>query len=143
MDGIDVAVCRLAAGQPRLVELLGARTVPWDPGLAARLRGADAADALELARLNRLTGEAFADAAAELARELSVSLDLVGSHGQTVAHEHGVATLQIGEAAVLAERLGCPVVAISGRTTSLPAAAARPWCRWSTAGCCRGRAWAS
>ena len=37
MDGIDVAVCRLAAGQPRLVELLGARTVPWDPGLAARL----------------------------------------------------------------------------------------------------------
>ena len=70
MDGIDVAVCRLAAGQPRLVELLGARTVPWDPELAARLRGADAADALELARLNRLAGEAFADAAAELAAEL-------------------------------------------------------------------------
>ena len=35
-------------------------------------------------------------------------LDLVGSHGQTVYHEHGVATLQIGEAAILAERLGCP-----------------------------------
>lgn len=111
MDGIDVAVCRLAAGQPRLVELLGARTVPWDPELAMRLRSADAADALELARLNRLTGEAFADAAAELARELGVGLDLVGSHGQTVAHAHGVTTLQIGEAAMLAERLGCPVVA--------------------------------
>ena len=110
MDGIDVAVCRVAAGEPRLLELLGARTVPWDEGLAARLLRAHAADALELSRLNRLTGEAFADAAADLAEALAVTLDLVGSHGQTVAHEHGVATLQIGEAAFLAERLGCPVV---------------------------------
>src|SRR3954470_20016019 len=111
MDGIDVAVCRVAAGEPQLVALLGARTVPWQPATAERLRLAYRADALELARLGRLVGEAFADAAAELAVELGVDLDLVGSHGQTIAHEHGVATLQIGEAAVLAERLGCPVVA--------------------------------
>ena len=52
----------------------------------------------------------FAAAAAGLAAELGVDLDLVGSHGQTIAHEHGIATLQIGEAAFLAERLGCPVV---------------------------------
>lgn len=110
MDGIDVAVCRITAGQPRLLELLGATTMPWDPALAARLLRAHAADALELSRLNRLTGEAFADAAAGLALTLGVTLDLVGSHGQTVAHEHGVATLQIGDAAFLAERLGCPVV---------------------------------
>jgi anhydro-N-acetylmuramic acid kinase len=112
MDGIDVAVCRVAAGgEPRLLEVLGARTVTWDAGLAARLMAAGhAADASELARLNRLVGEAFAAAAAALATELGVRLDLVGSHGQTVAHEHGVATLQIGEAAFLAERLGCPVV---------------------------------
>jgi len=110
MDGIDVAICRVTAGEPRLVELIGARTVPWDAALAARLRLAHAADALELARLNRLTGAAFAAAAAGLAAELGVTLELVGSHGQTVAHEHGMTTLQIGEAAVLAERLGCPVV---------------------------------
>lgn len=110
MDGIDVAICRVAAGVPRLLELLGATTVPWDEVVAARLLQAHAADALELSRLNRLTGEAFAAAAAGLAGTLGVTLDLVGSHGQTVAHEHGVATLQIGEAAFLAERLGCPVV---------------------------------
>ena len=57
-----------------------------------------------------LTGEAFAAAVAGLAAELGVRVDLAGSHGQTVAHEHGVATLQIGEAAFLALRLGCPVV---------------------------------
>jgi anhydro-N-acetylmuramic acid kinase len=111
MDGIDVAICRIAAGSPRLLEQLGARTLPWAPEVAARLRAAHSADALELARLNRLVGEAFADAAADLASELGVALDLVGSHGQTIAHEHGVTTLQLGEAAILAERLGCPVVA--------------------------------
>ncbi|MFL5332917.1 MAG: anhydro-N-acetylmuramic acid kinase [Geminicoccaceae bacterium] len=110
MDGIDVAVCRVAAGEPRLVALLGARTVPWPPATAERLRLAYRADALELARLGRLVGEVFAEAAAELAAELGVDLDLAGSHGQTIAHEHGVATLQIGEAAFIAERLGCPVV---------------------------------
>ena len=28
MDGIDVAICRVGAGEPRLLALLGARTVP-------------------------------------------------------------------------------------------------------------------
>ena len=111
MDGIDVDVCRIGSGEPRLLELLGARTVPWAPGLAARLRAAHGADALELARLNRLVGEAFAAAADEVARATGVGLELVGSHGQTIAHDHGYTTLQLGEAAVLAERLGCPVVA--------------------------------
>jgi anhydro-N-acetylmuramic acid kinase len=111
MDGIDVAVCRVAAGTPRLVAVLGARTVAWEPALAERLRAAHGAPALEIARLGRAVGEAFADAAAALATELGVGLDLIGSHGQTVAHEHGLTTLQIDEAAVLAERLGCPVVA--------------------------------
>jgi anhydro-N-acetylmuramic acid kinase len=110
MDGIDVAICRVPRGEPRSVELLGARTVPWDETLAARLRRAHEADAQELARLDRLVGEAFADAAAGLAAELGLVLELVGSHGQTVYHEHGVTTLQIGEAAFLAARLGCPVV---------------------------------
>jgi anhydro-N-acetylmuramic acid kinase len=34
----------------------------------------------------------------------------VGCHGQTIYHEGGVSTLQIGEAAVIAERLGVPVI---------------------------------
>lgn len=110
MDGIDVAICRVAAGEPRLLELLGARTESWPPEIAERLRLAHRADAPEIARLGRVVGEAFAAAAAALAAELGVALDLVGSHGQTIAHEHGVTTLQIGEAAFIAERLGCPVV---------------------------------
>ena len=37
-------------------------------------------------------------------------LDLIGSHGQTVYHEHALISLQLGEPAHLAWRFQCPVV---------------------------------
>ena len=37
-------------------------------------------------------------------------MDLIGCHGQTVYHEGGRNTLQLGEPAILAERTGTPVV---------------------------------
>jgi anhydro-N-acetylmuramic acid kinase len=71
-----------------------------------------------LSRLNVLLGELYAEAVLETCRRRRVPLDsiaLLGMHGQTVFHEsqsveylaHRVAsTLQIGEAAVVAERTG-------------------------------------
>ncbi len=111
LDGIDVALCRIAAGRPRLLALLAAETFPIPADLRARLLVAGIADAAELARLSRALGQAYAEAAAALAARRGLTIELVGSHGQTVYHEHGVTTLQIGEAAELACRLGCPVVA--------------------------------
>jgi anhydro-N-acetylmuramic acid kinase len=110
MDGLDVAICRIEAGLPIRFELLAATTVPMPAALAGTLGRILELRTPELARLDRALGEWFADAVLALAEEHGLRPDLMGSHGQTVYHEHGHITLQLGEPAFMAERLGCPVV---------------------------------
>ncbi len=72
-----------------------------------------------MSRLNWRLGAIYADCVEKAAAKFGVTVGLVGCHGQTVHHETtpvrvlGAAvrsTWQIGEAAVVAERLRCPVV---------------------------------
>jgi anhydro-N-acetylmuramic acid kinase len=124
LDGIDAAVVRLAgSGQHLRFEVLGYASQPMDSDLRAVIRQVaenDAAPAT-LARLHVRLAHAFADAADAAAESAGLplgALDLAGSHGQTVQHLPAptplagravAATLQIGDAATLAHRLGCPV----------------------------------
>lgn len=76
----------------------------------------------ELCVMNFYLGELFADACFEVCKKAGVSIDTVdfiGSHGHTVFHapqerdmfgKRIKSTLQIGEAAVIAERTGCITV---------------------------------
>ncbi|HEY3354270.1 MAG TPA: anhydro-N-acetylmuramic acid kinase [Polyangia bacterium] len=118
-DGIDVALCRITgAGAGVRVVVAAFATVPFARPLARRIFALSGADASELCELDVLLGEAFGDAVLAVAAQAGLArgdLHLVGSHGQTVAHQprsagrHG-ATLQIGEAANIAERVGVPVI---------------------------------
>src|SRR5262249_47706946 len=91
--------------------------VPW-PSLERRRARllAGPPSAAEVAALDVAIGAAFADAAeAALAAAGGGRCDLVASHGQTISHLPRSAggpgaTLQIGQPAILAERLGAPVV---------------------------------
>jgi anhydro-N-acetylmuramic acid kinase len=69
--------------------------------------------------MNFLIGELFADALRQSGVPLD-TIELIGSHGQTIFHEgepieflgrHVASTMQIGEPAIIAERTGIPVVA--------------------------------
>src|ERR1700681_4915543 len=123
-DGINVALVRLPTrgrGRPRYT-LLGHAEYPF-PAPVRRaileMMNAELARVADLARMNFLLGELYAEAVAKTARKHRVKLDLVGCHGQTLYHQ-GLAqrflgrkvavTWQTGEGAVIAARLGVPVV---------------------------------
>jgi len=123
-DGINVALVQLPTrgrGRPRYTLLAHAEYAFPAPVRRAILEmmNAELARVAELARLNFLLGELYAEAVAKTARKHRVKLDLVGCHGQTLYHQ-GVAqrflgrklavTWQTGEGAVVAARLGVPVV---------------------------------
>jgi anhydro-N-acetylmuramic acid kinase len=115
-DGIDAAVVDFDLADGVLHgHVTAASSTPYDPALRARLRAAlpPAATTLaEVCALDTLIGQAFADAAAAAASPGGV--DAACSHGQTVYHwvegTRALGTLQIGQPAWIAERLGVPVV---------------------------------
>ena len=108
MDGLDVAICRIEPGERLAVEMLAFETVPMPDDLRQDLAPERLTDIAAVARVNQRLGHYFADALGEVARPFD--LDLIGSHGQTVYHEHGVTSLQLGEPGPLAARFGCPVI---------------------------------
>ena len=116
-DGIDVAVVEFSERDGVLSgRVLHDATTSYAPALRERLIAAlpPAQTTLaEICELDTLIGQAFADAALA-ARDAVGGVDAVTSHGQTVYHwvdgAHALGTLQIGQPAWIAERLGVPVV---------------------------------
>jgi anhydro-N-acetylmuramic acid kinase len=118
-DGTDAALCEIeGAGEGTRLLSTTFVTTPFARELRERIFSLARADATELCDVDVLLGEAFAEAALEVCVAAGISIDdvdLIGSHGQTAVHHprsggHIGATLQIGEAAVIAERTGRPVV---------------------------------
>jgi anhydro-N-acetylmuramic acid kinase len=116
LDGISAAVARFRdASDGRIdVDLLAYTSRAYTPAERARLSTALAGTTpAEYCRLNFDLGGWLADAAIEVMAEAGVARDdisAIASHGQTIWHEPGHSTWQLGEAAVIAERTGIDVV---------------------------------
>lgn len=119
MDGITAALVKLAGENESFdFQLLDYETFNYPAELKRRLLNlVDGGSIEELTRLNYEIGQEFADAALELSSRSELSIDLIGSHGQTVCHlppdgdQERSYTLQIGEADVIAEKTGIRTVA--------------------------------
>ncbi|CAN5505338.1 anhydro-N-acetylmuramic acid kinase [soil metagenome] len=116
-DGIDAAVVEFEGHGDHLVGTLRHGSVtPYSVELRARLAAAlppAATSVAEICRLDTHIGQEFAAVAVAVSDEVG-GLDLVVSHGQTVFHwvdsTHALGTLQLGQAAWIAERTGVAVV---------------------------------
>jgi anhydro-N-acetylmuramic acid kinase len=121
-DGADAALVEWPEGpEARPFRLVAFRADPFPAALQERIhrlaagRVAPGEALRELASLDVLLGERFAEAALGVCREAALDvreIDAIASHGQTVAHHPELrATLQIGDPSVIAERTGCTTVA--------------------------------
>jgi anhydro-N-acetylmuramic acid kinase len=125
-DGINVALVRInssprRAGTPRL-HFLAHAECPYPKQVRRAVLAAmnsTKASVADLARLNFLLAELYADAVLATQRRFHLKAELIGCHGQTLYHQGERAsflgrdvavTWQTGEGAVVAARLGVPVV---------------------------------
>jgi anhydro-N-acetylmuramic acid kinase len=113
----------LSKGRPSHIRLLGHAEYPYSKKVREAVlasMNASRASVADLARLNFMLGELYADAVLAAERRFGAEVDLVGCHGQTLYHQGEpqlflgrkvAGTWQTGEAAIIAARVGAPVVA--------------------------------
>src|SRR6202171_3830100 len=112
LDGIDVAIVDIRGGR---IRPLAFYSTPYPKAVREALLGVSNAmtHTATVARLHFLLGELYAEAVKEASRDYKPAL--IGLHGQTIFHEGSpveylgrrvASTLQIGEAAIVAERTG-------------------------------------
>ena len=106
LDGIDIAVVDIRKGR---VKVVTHRSTPYPPEIRDAILAVSNATTTTAAisRVSFELGELYAKSLRGLK-----GIELIGCHGQTIYHQGAkpVNTMQIGEAAVLAERTGIPVV---------------------------------
>lgn len=117
LDGISAAVASFTndvQGRPQAT-LLHFVQRDYTPAQRDRLAAAmHDSSARDICRLNADLGEWLGDAALDAMRGAGVQaadVSAVASHGQTLWHEPGHSTWQIGDASRIAERTGCAVIA--------------------------------
>ena len=128
-DGINVALVRVAERRRTslgsggsALEFLGHAEFPYPANVRRMVLAAmnsKNARVADLARLNFLLGELYAEAVLGAQKKLRLQAELIGCHGQTLYHQGTrslfrgkklAVTWQTGEATVVAARTGVPVV---------------------------------
>ena len=125
-DGINVALVRITSSRSRAethgLHFLAHAEYPYPKRVRRAVLAAmnsTKANVADLARLNFLLAELYADAILATQRRFHLKAELVGCHGQTLYHQGEAApflgrrlaaTWQTGEGALVAARVGVPVV---------------------------------
>lgn len=119
-DGIDAALVDIEGyGESLKFSLIESSTIEFSHQLRRRIWALPDATTSAICEINFMLGEAFGRAVLSLLEKAKLpleSIDLIGSHGQTARHHppgHSTrisSTLQLGEAAMIAELTKTPVI---------------------------------
>jgi anhydro-N-acetylmuramic acid kinase len=121
-DGIDAAMCEISGAPGTLhARMIAGKSIAYTREFQHHIHEQGAVETSHIDSLVRLhfeLGERFAAAVLALLEDAgwaASAVDLIGLHGQTVWHEvapdgRALATLQIGEAAIVAERTGITTI---------------------------------
>ena len=123
LDGVDAALVNITGvNEETEVELIAFETLGIPEEIDQQIRESfsiESSNSALISSLNVELGELFADAAIKVSKAAKINLkdvDFIASHGQTIYHipeeseKYRASTLQVGEAAIIAEKTGCTVV---------------------------------
>jgi len=112
MDGLDICVADIDLTRKKLRhEVIYSDSVPFPSDLKQRIRENLTGRVPDMCALHYDLGRFYArEVSKSLKRHQIPSVDLIGSHGQTLHHISGHSTLQIGEPSFLAQTLNVPVI---------------------------------
>lgn len=111
LDGIDAAW--IETDGESVTGFGPALTIPYDTSVREAIRGmlGEKADTATIAGVERLLTDVHAEAVTRFLQQTGLRPDVVGFHGQTIAHRPEERyTRQLGDGQRLAEYLGLPVV---------------------------------
>ena len=124
LDGVDAALVEITGvNETTEVELIKFTSLSISRELTEKIQASfslETSNSALISSLNVELGYLFAEAAQKVCKQAEINIDdieFIASHGQTIYHipedtnVFQASTLQIGEAAVIAEETGCTVVA--------------------------------
>jgi len=113
LDGLDIVSVRWDDDSMDSFVIESFDTFGYPDELQNQILEAIHGDAAKVCDINFILGKTWAERVIQFLENQQIeahSVNCIGSHGQTIWHESGRSTLQLGEPAVLASRTGIPVV---------------------------------
>jgi len=115
MDGLDICQVEIIRkGKDLDANMINFASYQYDPKFKNYIEDKLTGQTQDICRANFDISRQWSKMVERFFKENNIDksvIDVIGSHGQTIWHEHGHSTLQIGEPAVLAEDLEIPVIA--------------------------------
>jgi len=113
LDGLDICYAEITRnGDSVKSKIIHFESISYSSEFIKYLETLPLANTSEICKANFYIADEWANLIENFITKYQIGeIDLIGSHGQTIWHEHGQSTLQIGEASVLAHKFGVPCIA--------------------------------